>query len=471
MTDETRNPPYRHFALIYIDDEGYLRQEASPSIAVNGESIISSRVRNAFLGAVANSSENIPSRQHGGFPVPTRCSTISTRDRPPFPRQSHRRPSRSEPNTSERDLILPRSNQETSSNPDLWQSQQGRRYEWSQPPPQSQITESHPAENLAPPTERAQISVRDRAFLWKYYETAFKKLQQINCRIIAKVYIKLVEPRKQVNYPYNGRRLVNGRTQQLDPSETRPPWWPPERIILLIHLLCELHKTHGITAQKLKAADQPIRRQIAPPERLRILDEIYRVRQEEENYIDGVTDGKALVTISRENLPSPFKSSESSERIEQAFVEQHRGAETISSQVPPSQGIHTQKSPVSPDYHFTPNITSFSPSGFPGPSSVPLNPAGGQVAAAAASLPKDRLRKRHIDGPGFSDPISPTSTGFSDAAFGGAEAFIPPPYSQPAYLHPSSIATTIPSSMAPFGGAVDPYTLDYFFNDQCQSYR
>ncbi|KAJ6157924.1 hypothetical protein N7470_005516 [Penicillium chermesinum] len=164
--------------------------------------------------------------------------------------------------------------------------------------------------NLAPPTERAQISVRDQAFLWKYYETAFKKLQQINCRIIAKVYIKLVEPRKQVNYPYNGRRLVNGRTQQLDPSETRPPWWPPgvshkepdhlpkdERIILLIHLLCELHKTHGITAQKLKAADQPIRRQIAPPERLRILDEIYRVRQEEENYIDGVTGTSFFASV------------------------------------------------------------------------------------------------------------------------------------------------------------------------------
>lgn len=74
--------------------------------------------------------------------------------------------------------------------------------------------------------QKAWISVRNREFLRMYYAAAFKKLQQFNCRIVAKAYIKAVEPRKQVNYPYNGKRVVNGYAQQFTPSETKPPWWP-----------------------------------------------------------------------------------------------------------------------------------------------------------------------------------------------------------------------------------------------------
>jgi hypothetical protein len=62
-----------------------------------------------------------------------------------------------------------------------------------------------------------------------------------------------------------------------------------ERIRLLVHILCELRTTYGITARKLKASDQPIRRQILPAERLEILDEVYQVREEEEKLLDGVT--------------------------------------------------------------------------------------------------------------------------------------------------------------------------------------
>lgn len=62
-----------------------------------------------------------------------------------------------------------------------------------------------------------------------------------------------------------------------------------ERIRLLVHILWKLRTSHGITARKLKAADQPIRRQILPVERLAILDEVYQVREEEEKFLDGVT--------------------------------------------------------------------------------------------------------------------------------------------------------------------------------------
>lgn len=59
-----------------------------------------------------------------------------------------------------------------------------------------------------------------------YYEKAFESFQQTNCRVLAKAYIKLIEPRKQVNYPYNGRVSAAGTTRQLDPEATKPPWWP-----------------------------------------------------------------------------------------------------------------------------------------------------------------------------------------------------------------------------------------------------
>lgn len=76
--------------------------------------------------------------------------------------------------------------------------------------------------------EKAMISVEDRDLLALYYEKAFENLQQINCRTLAKAYVKLVEPRKQVNYPYNGRKIVAGTLKQLDPNVTKPPWWPSE---------------------------------------------------------------------------------------------------------------------------------------------------------------------------------------------------------------------------------------------------
>jgi hypothetical protein len=56
-----------------------------------------------------------------------------------------------------------------------------------------------------------------------------------------------------------------------------------------VHILCELHGSHGVTTTRLKECDQPIRRQILPVDRLEILDEAYQVREAEENFENGVT--------------------------------------------------------------------------------------------------------------------------------------------------------------------------------------
>lgn len=44
-----------------------------------------------------------------------------------------------------------------------------------------------------------------------------------------------------------------------------------------------------MTTRRLKEADQPIRLQISPAERLQLLDEVYRVREEEEKFQEGLT--------------------------------------------------------------------------------------------------------------------------------------------------------------------------------------
>lgn len=70
------------------------------------------------------------------------------------------------------------------------------------------------------------LRVGDRDLLRRYYEKAFEDFQQLNCRTIAKSYIKLVEPRKQVHFPYNGRKVIAGVAQRVDPEQTKPAWWP-----------------------------------------------------------------------------------------------------------------------------------------------------------------------------------------------------------------------------------------------------
>ncbi|CAI7627496.1 unnamed protein product [Penicillium pancosmium] len=162
--------------------------------------------------------------------------------------------------------------------------------------------------------KKAAISVKNHDILTLYYEKAFENIQQTNCRTLAKAYVKLVEPQKQVNYPYNGRKLIAGTKSQLDPNETKPPWWPsrvthrePDHLPKFVHILCELRTSHGISVAKLREADQQVRHHINPPERLHILDELYRVRQQEEGLLDGHNDEQTTAWISHANFPGSLE--------------------------------------------------------------------------------------------------------------------------------------------------------------------
>ncbi|KAF7515106.1 hypothetical protein G7054_g14758 [Neopestalotiopsis clavispora] len=58
------------------------------------------------------------------------------------------------------------------------------------------------------------IMVKDAPQLWLFYEQRFKNCQQAACKLIAKIWIKTVEPKKQSNHPYTGEE---GKA---------PDWWP-----------------------------------------------------------------------------------------------------------------------------------------------------------------------------------------------------------------------------------------------------
>ncbi|KAJ6010315.1 hypothetical protein N7451_001727 [Penicillium sp. IBT 35674x] len=244
-----------HFALIYIDQNGVLRHEVSQSLMDSRDTIFTPRVKDEFLRAITKSTDLVP-------PLFLCYDRLITNSRST---KGHMQ-----------DLMNPG------------------------PPIQSEKRSQHHNEPSSKRTrissnQEAFISITDKGFLRQYYEKIWQNFQQTNCRVLAKAYVKLIEPRKQVTYPYNGRKIIAGKTHQLDPNETKPPWWPtgvshrePDHLPKAVYILCEMRTSHGITAHKLKAAEQHIRTQIFPTERLGLLDEVYRVREEEEKFQDGL---------------------------------------------------------------------------------------------------------------------------------------------------------------------------------------
>jgi hypothetical protein len=77
--------------------------------------------------------------------------------------------------------------------------------------------------------EMVPLRIGDSQKVQQYYESALKHFQQLNCRMVAKAFIKFIEPRKQVRHPYNGGKPPPGSAPGTtgDPEKTRPEWWPP----------------------------------------------------------------------------------------------------------------------------------------------------------------------------------------------------------------------------------------------------
>ncbi|KAJ5557350.1 hypothetical protein N7494_001265 [Penicillium frequentans] len=369
-----------HFALIFIDQDGNLRQQISPSIADSTETILSADLITEFMKAVAQSNQGWPSTRalDTGQPDPyPDLSQAAHGARLAGPEQDLRLQHYSSA------VVSPSSNSAFT-----WQTEDRSKAD-------SQRKQIPRIEKHNWGAQMTTISVKDKTFLRRYYEKVFQNLQQTNCRVIAKVYVKVVEPRKQAQYPYNGRKPVAGEMQQFSPEETRPPWWPTgvshrepdhllknERIELLVHILCDLRASHGITAERLKHGQECVKRQIVPPERLQLLDELYRVREQEEKLDAGeITDGSAEVSVSRANLPdsekcnvqdqkayrdSPAHQTQPNEHVTQSLAQCSRPeGETISLKLATDPHV-TEHSSFGQKDLMSPGFESLCPSSSPG---------------------------------------------------------------------------------------------------------
>lgn len=79
--------------------------------------------------------------------------------------------------------------------------------------------------------DHVPLEIGDTKKVTAFYTMAFKRLQQIYCRLLAKNMIKIIEPRKQVRHPYNGGRRPGGAPgEKGDPEDTKPDWWPQDVI-------------------------------------------------------------------------------------------------------------------------------------------------------------------------------------------------------------------------------------------------
>ena len=92
-----------------------------------------------------------------------------------------------------------------------------------QPTDVNESGNSDTAEPAARDHEFVQFRISDKDGLEKWFGEAFKAVQQVSCRLIAKVWIKKIHPRKQSTNPYNGN---HPRDKPRDPERTKPDYWP-----------------------------------------------------------------------------------------------------------------------------------------------------------------------------------------------------------------------------------------------------
>ncbi|KAL5339236.1 hypothetical protein BJX70DRAFT_388119 [Aspergillus crustosus] len=290
--------PYSHFAVIYIDHRGEMQAETSPSIAGYEEVIFTEEVQDRFLKVASGEWQPTMQGAHPGLSNTT----------PSWYNPGQQRPAE----------LIPfewQASQSTKRQRHGFRRSSASGYGWEPPSP-------------SPSLKRSTLRVGQTSFLRMYYDKAFLCFQQLNCRVLAKAFVKRVEPRKQVNHPYNGRKTIAGETLEFDPEKTKPKWWPTgvthrepdhlckaERIRLLVHILCELRNSHGMAAEKLREAGQDVRRQITPAMRLHIMDEIFYVRGMEELYLDGKISADTPVHVSHVSIEDELQAQMMSERI------------------------------------------------------------------------------------------------------------------------------------------------------------
>lgn len=200
-----------HYAIIYVDIEGHIHQRVSPSLAGFENSIFTSRTTAAFIEAVKPRLEGKTSDFHGEFHGLSPTSSISTLET-----CGQNIAQRQSKNDEDVYTPVPLAAKQLATISDTKWLNRGNLTSINRP----QLSNRHIY------SQSDTTWLYDETRLYLYYKSAFERFNQVNCRILAKAFIKLVEPRKQIKFPYNGRVYVAGVLNELSPELTKPPWWP-----------------------------------------------------------------------------------------------------------------------------------------------------------------------------------------------------------------------------------------------------
>ncbi|CAI7678947.1 unnamed protein product [Penicillium pancosmium] len=199
----------QYFALIYIDQFGEIHHEVSPSIIPYRDAILSPQVKAEFLKAAANSTEvsqRRPSLEDASFQLfPDKLVGYDSGNSwylEDFKVEGH--------------LVSTKNGYHE--DPTLWP---GRGIASSAIPKDELLhKERSSIQKHRMEPQEAILYIKDTKSLRQYYAKVFDSVQQTNCRVLAKAYVKLIEPQKKVKYPYNGRKVVAGVMRQLSPEES-----------------------------------------------------------------------------------------------------------------------------------------------------------------------------------------------------------------------------------------------------------
>jgi hypothetical protein len=66
-----------------------------------------------------------------------------------------------------------------------------------------------------PVKKTRQLQIGNDDEVEKFYSTRFKDMRQSACKVMAGIWVKLLEPKQQTHHPY-----TKG-------DGSAPPWWPP----------------------------------------------------------------------------------------------------------------------------------------------------------------------------------------------------------------------------------------------------
>ena len=82
-----------------------------------------------------------------------------------------------------------------------------------------------------------EVSIGDTRRLEDFYSHMFRQMKQVPCKIVAKAWVKVVEPRKQTKHPYNGSKKGKIYKKEMESEGyvdinsgdvCKPEWWPKE---------------------------------------------------------------------------------------------------------------------------------------------------------------------------------------------------------------------------------------------------